>query len=70
MKLYATIETPAKIQKIFVEDRKRPYTKSNSKIFYVCNPTSMNEYYGDPEKYISNVLERAARLNRKVVIKR
>ena len=60
MKLYATIEAPASTQKIYVEGN----------AYFVCTTNGMKEFYGSPEIYIRNALERASYLNMKLEIKR
>lgn len=60
MKLYATIEAPVSTQKIYVEGN----------AYFVCTSDSMKEFYGNPEIYIKNALERASYLHMKLVIKR
>lgn len=62
MKLYATIESTAETQKIYVE--------GNNYYVFSCGNDSMSTHYGNPDQYIKNVLNRAAQLHEKVVIKR
>ena len=60
MKYYATIKGTAETQKIYKEGN----------AFFVCTSDRMSEHYGDPEKYITKVLERAKALNKSVKIER